>query len=65
MLVIEPRLNKKIVIKDTVSGTEWELWYFYREGGTVALAFDAPLSVQITDTSRTKKAKENRNGNGK
>ena len=63
MLVTNPSLNKAIQILDTESGTQWQLLFFYQAGGKIALGFDAPETVIITNTARRAGRKETENGN--
>lgn len=58
MLIIKPSLNKPIKITDTLSGSEWNLYFFYQAGGKVALAFDAPQSIRIENTAKTAKERK-------
>jgi sRNA-binding carbon storage regulator CsrA len=47
MLVLEPKRNQKIILHDTVSGAVITVKTYLRDGGNLALAFDAPQTVRI------------------
>ena len=48
MLVLEPKVNQKIILKDSISGAVVNIKSFLRNNGNIALGFDAPRTVKIT-----------------
>jgi sRNA-binding carbon storage regulator CsrA len=52
MLVIEPKYNQNIFLRDTVSGAVIVVKAFRRKCGNIALGFDAPQTVRITKDTR-------------
>jgi sRNA-binding carbon storage regulator CsrA len=47
MLVLEPKRNQKIILTDQISGAVITVKTYLRDGGNLALAFDAPQTVRI------------------
>ena len=48
MLVLEPKDNQRIILKDAKFGAEVVIKTFRRANGNIALGFDAPRHIKIT-----------------
>ncbi len=48
MLVLQAKVDEKFVLFDTVSKLTTTIKVFYRDGGSLAIAFDAPRAVEIS-----------------
>ena len=55
MLVINPKLNIPITILDNDTGKSWDMFFYYKESGRVALAFDCPNNIRITNAKKAER----------
>ena len=60
MLILEPKIDEKIVLTDKDSGNETTIRMFRRWSGTLSLAFEAPRAVRITREKYQRSAENGR-----
>ena len=52
MLVLEAKPDEQFLLYDSVSRLSTTIKVFYRDSGSLAIAFDAPASVRISRTQQ-------------